>query len=140
MTQFIVFDPLIPWPVLVAIAAVMILGVGLALWRGLSGWALRFLAGAVLLGALAGPAVQQEDRNPLTDIVVLLEDKSASQSLSDRRTQTEEAATALISAIAARKNTELRRVNVPDGDGDSGTALMTALNDTLADQPRARIE
>ncbi len=139
MTQFIVFDPLIPWPALAAVAAVMILGVGLALWRGLSGWALRFLAGVVLLGALAGPAVQQEDRNPLTDIVVLLEDKSASQSLSDRRTQTEEAATALISAIAARKNTELRRVIVPDGDGDSGTALMTALNDTLAEQPRARI-
>ncbi len=139
MTQFIVFDPLIPWPALAAVAAVMILGVGLALWRGLSGWALRFLAGVVLLGALAGPAVQQEDRNPLTDIVVLLEDKSASQSLSDRRTQTEEAATALISAIAARQNTELRRVIVPDGDGDSGTALMTALNDTLAEQPRARI-
>ena len=139
MTQFIVFDPLIPWPALAAVAAVMILGVGLALWRGLSGWALRFLAGVVLLGALAGPAVQQEDRNPLTDIVVLLEDKSASQSLSDRRAQTEEAATALISAIAARKNTELRRVIVPDGDGDSGTALMTALNDTLAEQPRARI-
>ena len=139
MTQFIVFDPLIPWPALAAVAAVMILGVGLALWRGLSGWALRFLAGVVLLGALAGPAVQQEDRNPLTDIVVLLEDKSASQSLSDRRTQTEEAATALISTIAARQNTELRRVIVPDGDGDSGTALMTALNDTLAEQPRARI-
>ena len=139
MTQFIVFDPLIPWPALAAVAAVMILGVGLALWRGLSGWALRFLAGVVLLGALAGPAVQQEDRNPLTDIVVLLDDKSASQSLSDRRTQTEEAATALISTIAARQNTELRRVIVPDGDGDSGTALMTALNDTLAEQPRARI-
>ncbi len=139
MTQFIVFDPLIPWPALAAVAAVMILGVGLALWRGLSGWALRFLAGVVLLGALAGPAVQQEDRNPLTDIIVLLEDKSASQSLSDRRAQTEEAATALISAIAGRTNTELRRVIVPDGDGDSGTALMTALNDTLAEQPRARI-
>ena len=139
MTRFIVFDPLIPWPVLVSVAALMILGVGLALWRGLSGWALRFLAGVVLLGALAGPAFQQEDRNPLTDIVVLLEDKSASQSLSDRRAQTEEAATALISAIAARENTELRRVIVPDGDGDCGTALMTALNDTLAEQPRARI-
>ncbi|MEP2029638.1 MAG: glutamine amidotransferase [Paracoccaceae bacterium] len=139
MTQFVIFDPLVPWPFLVALAAVTMLGIGLALWRGLSGWALRFLAGAVILGALSGPAFQQEDRNPLTDIVVLLEDKSASQSLSDRRAQTEEAVTALSVALATRENTELRRVTVTDGEGDGGTALMSALSEALAEQPRARI-
>ena len=139
MTGSVVFDPLVPWLVLAIVAAAMILGVGLALWRGLSGWALRFLAGLVLIGALTGPAFQQEDRTPLTDIVVLLEDQSASQSLSDRRAQTAEASVAIANAIAARTNTELRRVAVPDGDGDSGTELMTALGDVLAEQPRARI-
>jgi len=139
MTGSVVFDPLIPWPFLAVVAIAMLLGVGLALWRGLSGWALRFLTGLVLIGALAGPALQQEDRTPLSDIVVLLEDQSASQDLSDRRAQTAEASVAMANAIAARDNTELRRVAIPDGDGDSGTALMTALTEVLAEQPRARI-
>ncbi|MEP5090272.1 MAG: glutamine amidotransferase, partial [Paracoccaceae bacterium] len=61
------------------------------------------------------------------------------QSLSDRRAQTEEAVTALSVALATRENTELRRVTVTDGEGDGGTALMSALSEALAEQPRARI-
>jgi hypothetical protein len=42
-------------------------------------------------------------------------------------------------AIAGRANTELRRVEVPDGAGDAGTEIMTVLADALAEEPRARI-
>ncbi len=87
MTGSIVFDPLLPWPVLAALAALALAGVALALWRGLAGWALRGLAALVLLAALAGPVYQVEDRAPLTDIVVMLEDDSASQSPGDRAAQ-----------------------------------------------------
>ncbi len=139
MTGTIIFDPLIPWPVLAVVAGIVAAGVAVALWRGLSGWALRGLAGLVLLGALSGPAFQQEDRAPLTDIVVLLEDQSASQALSDRRAQTAEAAVSLARAVAARDNTELRRVAIPDSEDNGGTALMAALTEVLAEQPRARI-
>ncbi|MBJ6372038.1 hypothetical protein [Sedimentitalea arenosa] len=139
MTGSIVFDPLIPWPAIAALAVLALAGVVLALWRGLSGWALRGLAALVLLGALAGPAYQVEDRTPLTDIVVMLEDESASQALSDRPDQMTEAAEALAVEIGARANTELRRVTVPDGAGDAGTELMTALTAALAEEPRARI-
>ncbi len=139
MTGTIIFDPLIPWPVLAVVAGIVAAGFAVALWRGLSGWALRGLAGLVLLGALSGPALQQEDRAPLTDIVVLLEDQSASQALSDRRAQTAEAAVSLARAVAARDNTELRRVAIPDSEDNGGTALMAALTEVLAEQPRARI-
>jgi hypothetical protein len=139
MTGSIVFDPLLPWPALAALAALTALAVGLALWRGLSGWGLRLLAGAVVLAALAGPSYQQEDRAPLSDIVLLLEDESASQGLSDRTAQTKTAADALAREIAARENTELRRIRVPDGAGDDGTQLMTALANALAEEPRARV-
>jgi hypothetical protein len=139
MTGTLIFDPLIPWAVLVVLAFVAMAGVALALWRGLSGWALRGLAAVVLLGALSGPVYQVEDRQPLTDIVVLIEDQSASQSLSDRPSQMREAAKALEAQLANRANTELRRVRVPDGDGDTGTALMSALAAALAEEPRARI-
>ncbi|CUK08046.1 putative membrane protein [Ruegeria denitrificans] len=139
MTGTVIFDPLIPWPVLTIVAAIAVAGVLLALWRGLSGWALRGLAALVVIAALAGPVYQVEDRAPLTDIVLMIEDESASQALSDRAEQTAQAAEELAAEIESRDNTELRRIKVGDGDGDEGTQLMAALNAALAEEPRARI-
>ena len=139
MTGTVIFDPLVTWPVLIGLAALAFAGVALALWRGLSGWALRALAAIVILGALAGPVYQVEDRNPLSDIVILLEDESASQRLTDRPDQTSTAVERLKSELSDRENTELRVVQVPDGEGDAGTELMSALAETLAEEPRARV-
>ena len=135
----ILFDPLLPVPVLVALAVVVTLGILLALLRGLRGWALRSLAAIVVFAALFGPSFQQEDRAPLSDIVILAEDTTASQNLSDRGAQTRQAADALADEIAARANTEVRRVTVPDGEGDAGTRLLSTLTDALAQEPRGRI-
>lgn len=139
MTGTLLFDPLVPWPVLALVAALALAGVVLAAWRGLSGWALRGLAAIVILAALSGPVFQQEDRRPLSDIVLLLEDESASQQLADRPAQMAEAVEAVTAALAGRENTELRRVAVPDGEGDAGTQLMTALSAALAEEPSARV-
>ncbi|UWR33418.1 hypothetical protein K3759_15990 [Sulfitobacter sp. W027] len=139
MTGTVLFDPLIPLPLLIGLAVLAAFGILLALWRGLSGWALRGLAAAVVLAALAGPSYQTEDRAPLSDIVLLLEDESASQRLADRADQTDAAAEAMADRITARPNTELRRINVPDGAEDAGTRLMTKLADALAEEPRSRI-
>ncbi|MBY5933666.1 hypothetical protein KUV51_11700 [Tateyamaria omphalii] len=139
MTGTILFDPLLPWPILAVVAALAVTGVVLALIRGLNGWALRGMAALVVLAALAGPSLQQEDRAPLTDIVILAEDESASQRLNDRADQTTGAADTLETALAARENTEVRRITVPDGEEDAGTRLMSALSDALAEEPRARV-
>ena len=139
MTGTVLFDPLLPWPILAVLAILVAGGVGLALMRGLSGWALRGLAGLVVLAALSGPAFQQEDRAPLTDIVIIAEDQSASQQLPGRPEQTATAADALEATLNARDGAEVRRITVPDGEEDAGTRLMTALSDALAEEPRARI-
>ncbi|WP_425084816.1 hypothetical protein [Ruegeria profundi] len=139
MTGTVIFDPLIPWPILLAVASIAVAGVVLAVWRGLSGWALRGLAVLVVIAALAGPVYQVEDRAPLTDIVLMIEDESASQTLSDRADQTAQAAEALAAEIESRDNTELRRIRVGDGDGDEGTQVMAAVNAALAEEPRARV-
>lgn len=139
MTTTIVFDPLIPWAMFVMVAVIAALGVLLALVRGLHGWGLRALAGTVVLAALSGPSFQQEDRAPLSDIVVMLEDESASQRLGDREAQTSSAANTFAAQINARPNTELRRITVPDGQGDAGTQLLTVLSEALAEEPRARV-
>ncbi len=139
MTGTVIFDPLIPWPILFVVASIAIAGVVLAVWRGLSGWALRGLAVLVAIAALAGPVYQVEDRAPLTDIVLMIEDESASQTLSDRANQTAQAAEALAAEIESRDNTELRRIRVGDGDGDEGTQVLAAVNAALAEEPRARV-
>ena len=139
MTGSIVFDPLLPWVFIASLAAFAGMGVVLALWRGLQGWALRGLAALVVLAALAQPSYQIEDRAPLSDIVLIVEDKSASQSLGDRLNDTTNAAVALAAQLNARENMEIRRIEVRDGDGDSGTLLMSAVSDALAEEPRGRI-
>jgi len=139
MTATLVFDPLIPLPLLLMVIMVALVGIILAVLRGLNGWPLRALAALVVLGALAGPSYQQEDRAPLNDIVLLVSDESASQKLGTRAGQTRSAEETLAAAVAARPNTELRRITVGDGEGDTGTELMTALAEALAEEPSARV-
>ena len=139
MTGSVIFDPLLPLWLIGLLAVLVAAGLSLALWRGLSGWAFRALAGFVVLGALLGPAFQQEDRAPLSDIVLLVEDESASQSLADRETMTQSTADALAARLESRENTEVRRVPVPDAPENGGTLAMTALAQAMAEEPRGRI-
>ena len=135
----ILFDPLLPWVAIGALAAFSALAVGLALWRGLRGWWLRALAALALLVAVANPSYQQEDRAPLSDIVLMVVDDSASQRIADRPAQTEEAAQAIRDAVARLPNTELREVTVRTAEDNAGTLAATALAELMAEEPRARI-
>ncbi len=139
MNYTILFDPLLPWWLIATLCGVLIAGIALAVARGLSGWAFRGLAGLVILAALTSPVYQQEEREPLTDIVLMIEDQTASQTLGDRAEVTAEAAEALAMRIEQRDNTELRRITVADGVDNSGTQLMSALAEALAEEPSARI-
>jgi hypothetical protein len=139
MTRSVVFDPLVAWPVIWALAAVALLLVAFALWRGLRGWPLRALAFAALGAGLMNPSLQEESRKPLSDIVILVVDDSASQELSDRPAQTAAAVKQITAEIAALGNTELRVVHFADGAQDAGSLAMTALAQALAEEPRARV-
>lgn len=139
MTGTLVFDPLLPWLVLYAATGLAVLGILVALWRGLAGWWLRGLTAAVLLLAIANPSLQEEDRAPLSDIVLAVVDDSASQRIGDRPSQTAAALAAVQAEVAALPNTELRLVRLGDAPGDEGTLLMTALAEALAGEPRARV-
>jgi hypothetical protein len=138
MASDLLFDPLLPWPLIWGLTGVALLITALALWRGLSGWPFRALAAAALLLALANPSLQNEEREPLSDIVLLVIDESASQNLSDRPEQIAEAITELEAEVASL-GMELRQTRVGDGDDNSGTLLMQALTGLMADLPRARV-
>ncbi|WP_176562662.1 hypothetical protein [Paracoccus liaowanqingii] len=131
------FDPALPWWAIVALAVLAALVAGFALWRGLRGWAWRGLAGLAAALALAGPALELGTRAGLSDIVILLDDRSSSQDLPGRAAQVDAAVAALTDRIGALPGTDLRRVTV--GDDDDGTLLGTALSRAVAAEPEARL-
>ncbi len=135
----VILDPLVPLVVLYVLVAVAAIGLIFAVWRRLLGWALRALAAVVILGAIANPSLQQEDRAQLSDIVVAVVDESASQRLSDRPDQSAQALANLEAEVARRPNTELRVLTLDDGIDDAGTELMTALSEALSEEPQARV-
>ncbi|WP_308917460.1 hypothetical protein [Jannaschia sp. LMIT008] len=138
MTREIVFDPSLPLWLIAGVAAVALAGVALAAARGLPGWWLRLLATAALVAALLDPSLQSEDRERLSDILLIGVDGSASQTLSDRAAQTEAVLADLLREAEA-EGLDTRVVRIPDGDGDSGTQAMTALSQALAEVPRSRV-
>jgi hypothetical protein len=135
----IIFDPLLPRLFIYAAAGLSLAAVALAIWRRLPGWWLRALACLALLAALANPALQQEDREPLSDIVLVVVDESASQRLADRPAQNAAAVENIAAELARLPNTEMRQVTLRDADGDLGTTLMTAVTEALAEEPQARV-
>jgi len=112
MTGTILLDPLVPMAVLWIAVALGTLATALAVWRRLAGWWLRGLAGLALLAALANPSLQREDREPLSDIIILVVDESASQRIADRPDQTVAAIANVRTEVARLDNTELRIVTI----------------------------
>lgn len=138
MANQILFDPHLMWPVIYALGAALVLVVALSIWRGLAGWPYRLLAGLALLAALANPSLQTEEREPLSDIVLIVVDESSSQRISDRPAQTAEALAAVEAEVSAL-GMEARIARVGDADDNSGTLLMAELQRLMAEEPRARV-
>ena len=138
MAQTILFDPLLPLWMIWALGGASVLIVALAIWRGLSGWPFRLAGAVAVLAALSNPSLQSEQREPLSDIVLVVVDQSASQRISDRAQQTEAALAALEADIAAL-GMEMRLARVCDDPDNGGTLAMTALSRLLAEEPRARV-
>ena len=139
MTQSVVFDPLIVWASLGALAVAFLLFVLLAAWRGLSGWWLRLVAAGFVLLALANPSLQREDREALEDILVAVIDRTASQGLADRMDQAERGIAQLEEEVARLPNTRLQVIDLGDGPDNSGTRLMTTIADALGEVPAGRL-
>lgn len=139
--QAVDFSPLLPLPLIAALAVVAALVVSLALWRGLRGWWLRGLAALVLLAALAGPSLRQEDRTPVANIAVVVVDDSASNRIDGRSDQVDQALRGLedrLERLGRDGRLETRTVHVADR-GDDGTRLLTALAEATAELPADRI-
>ena len=137
----VTFAPLFPWPVIAALAVLALAFALFALWRGIRGAWLRLLAAAALALALLNPSLLREDREPLSSVVALVTDRSDSQKLDGRDTQTDLAVEELRSLIARLPGYELREIEVDSANAetDASTALFDALREGLRDVPPDRV-
>ncbi|MBI1264951.1 MAG: hypothetical protein GC187_09485 [Alphaproteobacteria bacterium] len=133
----LVFAPLIPAPMIGVLALLALAGAGLALARGLKGWLWRALAALGLAAALMNPALVREQRDPLTDIALLVVDDSASMDVDGRAGAADAAAQAV--RDLAERDASLELIEVRGGRAADGTRLMETIQRGLAGIPRERL-
>jgi hypothetical protein len=140
MQYGIAFTPLVPTLVLwIALAAIVVIA-GLLLLGRARGAAVRVVALALVLLALANPSFTREDREPLSSVAVVVIDKSASQNFGNRTRETAQAQEALVNSLKAIRGLEVRVVEAGQADGETdGTRLFGALSSALSDVPIDRV-
>ncbi|HEX2258055.1 MAG TPA: hypothetical protein VHG92_15400, partial [Afifellaceae bacterium] len=132
-------DPLLPLPVIAALAAALVLVIALVAIRRMRGTLVRALVSALLLLALLNPVVQREEREPLPGVVAIVIDESSSQRLGERREQTEAALRQVKERIAALGHFEAREVRAGDSERGDGTELFAAMAETVDDVPAEQL-
>jgi hypothetical protein len=133
------FGPLVPWPVLGALATVAAVALALLWWLRARGATWRTVAVLGLLAALLNPTAVFEQRQPLSDVAVVVVDESNSQAIGDRRARSEHALEHIRARLGQQKDIELRVVRAAGAAGDGGTRLVAAMERAIADVPRSRL-
>lgn len=125
----ILFAPLLPREVLIALGCAALLLTAVALLRGARGAWLRGALFALMLLALLNPSLVEEQRTPIKDTVLIAVDESASMRLGDRTAQTTRALDSLAKKLSAFDDVETDIVPVKGG---GETNLFAALAPKLA--------
>ncbi len=133
------FDPLVPLWTLVAAGGVILVVTLITGMMQLRGWPLRTLAMALLALALSNPAVERENREPLSSVVAVVADRSQSQLLADRKETTDQALETLTERLAALPGFEVRMLESRNSGTGNGTELFQTLVNGLADVPPDRV-
>jgi hypothetical protein len=133
------FAPLVPWPLIAGLAGAAALLLILSAWRRGRGTVFRACAMAVLVLALANPRSVKENREAQPDVAIVVVDQSQSQTIGNRKAESEAALEALKSRLARFPDLEARVVrSAGESGGDGGTHLFQALNQAMAQITRQR--
>ncbi len=141
-TVQIEFEPLFSnlWLGIILLPLALLVIASLAL--GSRGSILRIIAAFSFTIALLNPVIIQEERKNLKTVIAIIADRSPSQSLGDRKNDTDIALKTLQEKFNDNDRFELRILNAAadiDGTKASSTKLFEALNNALRDVPPSRI-
>ncbi len=138
----IAFEPFLTLPWLIGILVPLGLFVLATIFLRMRGGLIRLLATAALTLALFNPVIINEEREPLKSVVAIVVDRSQSQELGERRSDTDTALKSVEDQLAKMPQFETRVVEAgkPD-DKDDGyaTQLFGPLARALIDVPPSRI-
>ncbi len=136
----IVFNPILPWPVLSGFGAVVVILAILSLVRARASTWFRLPACLLVLAGLSNPEIMTQDTRSLNDIALVLVDRSPSQSIAARRQETEKALRSLQEEAAHYHNLELRIIplNIDGKEDKLGTRAFGPLRQALAGIDPAR--
>jgi len=142
MNLSLAFEPLLSplWlaAVLVPVAALVVAG----LFFRRPGGLIRLAAFAALAIALLNPVLLDEEREPLKSVVALVVDRSQSQDIGERTSQTDSAVEELQTRLARFPQFEVRVVEsgrAEAADDRTQTRLFGAAEQALRDVPPSRI-
>lgn len=136
------FEPFLSTPWLIAILVPLVLLVLATIALRMRGGLIRFLAAAALALALFNPVIINEEREPLKSVVSVIVDRSQSQELGGRRTDTDATLKAVQDQLATMPQFETRIVEVgKPGENEDGyaTRLFGPLARSLLDVPPSRV-
>ncbi len=114
--------PMVPAALIAVLAAVGLGLAGVAMVKGGSGWALRALALAVLVAALANPLAVREEHEPQRDVALIVVDRTSSQEVGDRRAETAAALKSIGEGLAQFEDLEVRTIEITDDNASSQDA------------------
>jgi len=131
------FDPFLPFGVIIGFALFVIVMAAYGGYQKLGSFILRLIGVAALCAALLNPQTIIEEREPLSDIVLILIDESQSMGVGARPDHLKAAQTKLLDRLGALENIETVTAAVkPDVNG---TQLISTMIDELTDLPRSRL-
>ncbi|OYR13806.1 hypothetical protein [Brucella grignonensis] len=136
------FEPFLSLPWLIGILVPLALLVLATIVLRMRGGLIRLLATAALALALLNPVIISEEREPLKSVVALVVDRSQSQELGNRRTDTDAALKVVQDQLATMPQFETRVVEAaqPSENEDGyATRLFGPLARTLLDVPPSRV-
>ncbi|MBS3650858.1 hypothetical protein KEU06_19795 [Pseudaminobacter sp. 19-2017] len=142
MNWSIAFEPLLPWMWLAIILFPIALLALAGLWLRQRGSLLRLAALAALAAAIINPVFLDEERDPLKSVVALVVDRSQSQEIGDRTSQTDQALAGMQERLARFKQFEVRVVEAGkanSADDRTETRLFGALEGAFRDVPPSRM-
>lgn len=141
----VAFDPLLPWQVLAVLGGVGLVLVLLGLRAGARGTIWRLGSIAVVLAALANPALIEEQRKPIADVALVVIDDSDSMAIGERRAQVQTAREALKRKLGQQEGLEIREVVLPPAqiqlgsERPGGTRLIETMRSALVEVPPERL-
>lgn len=140
MAWNIVFEPLFPLALILALALAAAGLLAYSAFRRARGTPWRVAAATVLTLMLLNPTIRNEEREIVPDIAAIVVDRSQSQEIGSRPDETSAALERINERLAREDGIEVRVITAHNNPQDeTGTALFGALEEAFADVPRERV-